>query len=73
MPVIPGVMYDGLIMGDAQAGQTDLGRLSLINVEQIQLFSNQPTEIMLPARSRLRRQHCSVLQQVHKTISKELN
>jgi vitamin B12 transporter len=46
-----GVMYDGLIMGDAQAGQTDLGRLSLDNVEQIQLFSNQPTEIMLPARS----------------------
>lgn len=46
-----GVMYDGLIMGDAQAGQTDLGRLSLDNVEQIQLFSNQPTELLLPARS----------------------
>ncbi len=46
-----GVLYDGWVMGDAQGGQIDLGRLSLDNVSAIQLFSNQPADILLPARS----------------------
>ena len=46
-----GVMYDGIILGDAQGGQIDLGRLPLDNIETIQLYNNQPTNILLPARS----------------------
>lgn len=46
-----GVMYDGLMLQDAQGGQIDLGRLSLDNIAMIQLFNNQPTDILLPARS----------------------
>ncbi|MEO7523429.1 MAG: TonB-dependent receptor plug domain-containing protein [Ferruginibacter sp.] len=45
-----GIMYDGVIIADAQGGQIDLGRFSLDNIESIQLFSNQPTDILLPAR-----------------------
>jgi outer membrane cobalamin receptor len=45
-----GVMLDGLIIGDAQGGQVDLGRYSLNNLESIQLFNNQPPDILLPAR-----------------------
>ncbi|MFT3909219.1 MAG: TonB-dependent receptor [Ferruginibacter sp.] len=46
-----GIMYDGIMIADAQGGQIDLGRFSLDNIESIQLFSNQPTDILLPARS----------------------
>jgi len=46
-----GVMYDGIMMGDAQGGQIDLGRLSLDNVESIQLSVSQPENKLLPARS----------------------
>ena len=46
-----GVMYDGVMLGDAQGGQIDLGRFSLDNVESIQLFNNQPADVLLPARS----------------------
>ena len=46
-----GVMYDGIMMGDAQGGQTDLGKLSLDNIESIQLFNSNPVDILLPARS----------------------
>lgn len=46
-----GVMYDGIMMGDAQGGQIDLGRLSLDNVEAIQLSVSQPENKLQPARS----------------------
>ncbi|MEO8768464.1 MAG: TonB-dependent receptor [Ferruginibacter sp.] len=46
-----GIMYDGIMIADAQGGQIDLGRFSLDNIESIQLFSNQPTDILLPART----------------------
>ncbi len=46
-----GVMYDGIMVSDAQGGQIDLGRFSLDNIETIQLFNNQPEDILLPARS----------------------
>lgn len=46
-----GIMYDGIMINDAQGGQIDLGRFSLDNIESIQLFNNQPTDILLPARS----------------------
>ena len=45
------VMYDGIVIGDAQGGQIDLGRLSLDNIQSIQLYSNQPADILIPARS----------------------
>lgn len=46
-----GVMYDGIIVGDAQGGQIDLGRFSLDNIETIQLSVSNPGNILLPARS----------------------
>lgn len=46
-----GLMYDGVIIPDAQGGQVDLGRFSLDNIELIQLFNDQPTDILLPART----------------------
>ncbi|RYY15191.1 MAG: TonB-dependent receptor, partial [Chitinophagaceae bacterium] len=45
------VMYDGILLSDAQAGQTDLGKLSLDNVQSITLYNAQPAELLLPARS----------------------
>lgn len=46
-----GIMYDGIMIADAQGGQIDLGKFSLDNIDGIQLFSNQPPDILLPARS----------------------
>lgn len=46
-----GVMYDGMMVGDAQGGQIDLGRFSLDNVESLQLFISAPDDILVPARS----------------------
>jgi outer membrane cobalamin receptor len=46
-----GVMYDGIMIGDAQGGQADLGRFSLDNIETIQLSVSNPENILLPARS----------------------
>lgn len=46
-----GVMYDGIMTGDAQGGQVDLGRFSLDNIESIQLAVSQPVNILVPARS----------------------
>ena len=45
------VLYDGIAVGDAQGGQIDLGKFSLDNIESIQLFSIQPPDILMPARS----------------------
>lgn len=46
-----GVMYDGIMVSDAQGGQIDLGRFSLDNIESISLYNSQPADILLPARS----------------------
>ncbi|MFT3979586.1 MAG: TonB-dependent receptor [Ferruginibacter sp.] len=46
-----GVMYDGVMMGDAQAGQIDLGKFSLDNIESIKLYNGQPVNDLLPARA----------------------
>lgn len=46
-----GVMYDGIMLGDAQGGQIDLGRFSLDNIESIKLFLGDPESLLTPARS----------------------
>ncbi len=46
-----GVQYDGLLLGDAQGGQVDLGKYSLDNVRKLQLFNAGPEEILSPARA----------------------
>jgi vitamin B12 transporter len=46
-----GVLYDGILLNDAQGGQVDLGKLSLDNIESISLYNGQPTDILLPARA----------------------
>jgi vitamin B12 transporter len=46
-----GIMYDGIAIADAQGGQIDLGKFSLDNVEQIQLYNSSSTDILLPARA----------------------
>jgi vitamin B12 transporter len=46
------VLYDGLILGEAQGGQTDLGKLSIDNnIDQVQLSNSSAIEILLPARA----------------------
>lgn len=46
-----GVMYDGVLIGAAQGGQVDLGKISLSKIESIVLYNAIPTDILLPARS----------------------
>lgn len=46
-----GVMYDGVMVGDAQAGQIDLGTFSLDNIDNMQLYVGNPTHQLLPARA----------------------
>jgi vitamin B12 transporter len=46
-----GILYDGIAIADAQGGQIDLGKFSLDNVEQIQLYNSSSTDILLPARA----------------------
>lgn len=46
-----GVMYDGLVLGDAQGGQTDLGKFSLDNLQEIQLYNEGPSNLLSPARA----------------------
>lgn len=45
------VLYDGIMLNDAQTGQIDLGRFNLLNLQQIILYIAQPLNICLPARS----------------------
>lgn len=45
------VLYDGILMNDAQNGQVDLGRISLNSIAEIILFNGQPDELLLPARA----------------------
>lgn len=44
------VYYNGIQLGNAQNGQVDLGRFSLDNLEQIQLFNGQKSDIFQSAR-----------------------
>lgn len=46
-----GVFYDGVAIGNAQNGQTDLGRFSLDNIEEIELYNGQKSNILQPARA----------------------
>ncbi len=45
-----GIMYDGLLLPEAQGGQIDLGKLSLDNIDQLSLYNSQPPDLLLPAR-----------------------
>jgi vitamin B12 transporter len=45
------VLYDGIAIADAQGGQIDLGKFSLDNIDNIQLYNSNSTEILLPARA----------------------
>ena len=44
------VYYNGVQLGNAQNGQVDLGRFSLDNMEQIQLYNGQKSDIFQSAR-----------------------
>ncbi|RYY45824.1 MAG: TonB-dependent receptor [Chitinophagaceae bacterium] len=46
-----GIMYDGMVVGDAQGGQVDLGRFSLDNIYNIQLSISRPESRLLTARA----------------------
>lgn len=43
--------YDGVTINDSQTGQTDLGKFSLNNVDEISLAIGNPHELLLPART----------------------
>lgn len=45
------VSYDGLVLGNAQNGQTDLGKFSLDNISEITLYNGQPPTLLQPARA----------------------
>ncbi len=47
------VSYDGLVLGNAQNGQVDLGKFSLDNIAEIALYNGQPATILQPARDLL--------------------
>lgn len=44
------VFYDGMIVGNVQNGQVDLGKYSLDNIEAIELYNGQKSSIFQPAR-----------------------
>ncbi|WP_207425644.1 TonB-dependent siderophore receptor [Pedobacter sp. SYSU D00535] len=46
-----GVFYDGVQLGNAQNGQVDLGRISLDNIETIELYNGSSDKENLPARA----------------------
>lgn len=45
------VFYDGVQLDNAQNGQTDLGRFSMENMDEIDLYNAQNTTIFQPARA----------------------
>jgi vitamin B12 transporter len=45
------VFYDGVQLGNSQNGQVDLGRFSLDNIEEIDLYNGQRSEIFQPAKA----------------------
>ena len=46
-----GILYDGIALGNAQAGLIDLGKFSLDNIYQIELHTGGPSEILSPAKA----------------------
>ena len=46
-----GLLYDGIALGNAQAGQVDLGKFSLDNIYQIELNNSVPSDILSTAKS----------------------
>lgn len=44
-----GIVYDGILLGNAQNGQIDLGQFSLDNVEEINIYNGQKSAIFQPA------------------------
>lgn len=46
-----GVFLDGLSIGNAQNGTVDLGKFSLDNIEEIQLYNGQNSTLLQPARA----------------------
>lgn len=44
-----GVFYDGVELGNAQNGQVDLGKFSLDNIEEVDLYIGQQSTIFQPA------------------------
>jgi outer membrane cobalamin receptor len=44
------VFYDGVQIGNAQNGQVDLGKFSLDNIEEIELYNGQKSEIFQSAK-----------------------
>lgn len=46
-----GILYDGIALGNAQAGQIDLGKFSLDNIYQIELHNSGPSDILSPAKA----------------------
>lgn len=44
------VFYDGVQLGNAQNGQVDLGKFSLDNIEEIELYNGQKSTIFQPAK-----------------------
>lgn len=45
-----GVFYDGIEFGNSQNGQVDLGKFSLDNIEEIDLYNAQKSNIFQPAK-----------------------
>ena len=45
-----GVFYDGIQLGNAQNGQIDLGRFSIDNLQEIQLYNGHKTDILQAAK-----------------------
>lgn len=46
-----GVLYNGIILGDAQGGQIDLGKFSLDDVDELLLYNSVPPNILQTARA----------------------
>ncbi|MGY4384278.1 vitamin B12 transporter [Pedobacter sp. UYP24] len=46
-----GVFYDGVELGNAQNGQVDLGKFSLDNIDEIELYSGQKSTIFQSAKA----------------------
>lgn len=45
-----GVFYDGVQLGNAQNGQIDLGRFSLDNMEALQLYNGEKSDVLQTAK-----------------------
>ncbi|QQL51434.1 TonB-dependent receptor [Mucilaginibacter ginkgonis] len=46
-----GVLYDGVLLNDAQNGQIDIGKFNLYDIQSITLYNGQQPDIVQPARA----------------------